>query len=80
MTVHKVRELVRRGLVPCIVGCWGYYATVFGVRKMKRHWRNIVALWGAYPVIWCLAGEAGELLARNCVRTPLLVPPKYLYS
>ena len=53
----KVRALVRRGLVPCIVGCWGYYATIFGVEKMKRHWRNIVARWGAYPVVWCLAGE-----------------------
>ncbi|MFW5884239.1 MAG: DUF4038 domain-containing protein [bacterium] len=53
----KVRGLVRHGLLPCIVGCWGYYATVFGVEKMKRHWRNIVARWGAYPVVWCLAGE-----------------------
>jgi len=27
------------------------------VEKMKQHWRNLVARWGAYPVIWCLAGE-----------------------
>ena len=25
---------------------------------MKQHWRNLVARWGAYPVMWCLAGEA----------------------
>lgn len=53
----KVRALVRKGLLPCIVGCWGYYSTVFGVEKIKRHWRHIIARWGAYPVIWCLAGE-----------------------
>ena len=28
-----------------------------GIPKMKQHWRNIIARWGAYPVIWCLAGE-----------------------
>jgi hypothetical protein len=28
-----------------------------GVAKMKQHWRNIIARWGAYPVVWCLAGE-----------------------
>ncbi len=54
----KVRCLVRKGLTPCIVGCWGYYASIFGTEKMKRHWRHIIARWGAYPVLWCLAGEA----------------------
>jgi hypothetical protein len=29
-----------------------------GLEKMKRHWRHLVARYGAYPVIWCLAGEA----------------------
>jgi len=24
---------------------------------MKQHWRYLVARWGAYPVVWCLAGE-----------------------
>ncbi len=54
----KIDWLVRVGLVPCIVGCWGYFIPWMGVEKMKRHWRNIVARWGAYPVVWCLAGEA----------------------
>lgn len=53
----KIRALVHHGLVPCVVGCWGYYATVFGTGKLRRHWRHIVARWGAYPVVWCLAGE-----------------------
>jgi hypothetical protein len=24
---------------------------------MKRHWRYLIARWGAHPAIWCLAGE-----------------------
>lgn len=53
----RIRELVDRGLAPCIVGCWGYFMIFMGLRKIKQHWRNIVARWGAYPVFWCLAGE-----------------------
>ena len=42
---------------PCIVGCWGYFLPWMGAAKMKQHWRYLVARWGAYPVVWCLAGE-----------------------
>ena len=28
-----------------------------GIERVKKHWRNLVARYGAYPVIWCLAGE-----------------------
>ena len=54
----RIQWLVHSGLVPCIVGCWGYYLPLLGLEKMKKHWRYLVARWGAYPVIWCLAGEA----------------------
>lgn len=54
----RIQHLVSRGLVPCVVGCWGYFVQWMGVAKMKRHWRYLVARWGAYPVVWCLAGEA----------------------
>ncbi|MBN2451246.1 MAG: DUF4038 domain-containing protein, partial [Lentisphaeria bacterium] len=53
----RLRWLVRSGLVPCIVGCWGYYLPWLGIERMKRHWRTLVARYGAYPVVWCLAGE-----------------------
>ena len=53
----KIEHLVRVGLVPCIVGAWGYYLKYTGVQKMKQHWRYLVARYGAYPVVWCLAGE-----------------------
>jgi hypothetical protein len=53
----RIQYLVERGLVPCIVGCWGYFLPLMGIPRMKKHWRNLVARWGAYPVVWCLAGE-----------------------
>ena len=54
----RIQWLARSGLVPCIVSCWGYFLPLMGVEKMKQHLRNMIARWGAYPVIWCLAGEA----------------------
>jgi hypothetical protein len=53
----RVQYLVDHGLMPCIVGCWGYFLPKMGVEKIKQHWRYLVARWGAYPVVWCLAGE-----------------------
>ena len=53
----RIQYLVHRGIVPCVVGCWGYYLPLLGLKRMKQHWRYLVARWGAYPVVWCLAGE-----------------------
>jgi len=53
----KIGHLVESGLVPCIVGMWGYYLPQIGEEKVKRFWRYLVARYGAYPVIWCAAGE-----------------------
>ncbi len=55
---RRISYLVDMGLVPCIFGCWGYYMDFMGLEKMKKHWRYLVARYGALPVIWCLAGEA----------------------
>lgn len=54
----RIQHLTDRGIAPCIVGCWGYFLPIMGIKKMKQHWRYLIARWGAYPVIWCLAGEA----------------------
>jgi hypothetical protein len=53
----RIRHLVDHGIAPCIVGCWGYYLPILGMARMKQHWRYLIARWGAYPAIWCLAGE-----------------------
>jgi hypothetical protein len=53
----RIQHLVSCGLVPCIVGCWGYFLPLMGKARIQQHWRNLIARWGAYPVVWCLAGE-----------------------
>lgn len=54
---ERLQYLVDRGLVPCIVGAWGYHLPWLGVERMKKHWRYLVARYGALPVVWCVAGE-----------------------
>jgi hypothetical protein len=54
----RLGHLVDSGLTPCIVGAWGYFLPMMGVEKAKRHWRYLVARYGAWPVVWCVAGEA----------------------
>ncbi len=56
----RLLAILKAGLVPCIVGAWGYYLPWMGIRKMKQHWCYLIARWSCYPVIWCLAGE-GEM-------------------
>ncbi len=53
----RIAWLARSGLVPAIVGSWGYYLPLMGLAKIKQHWRHMIARWAAYPVVWCLAGE-----------------------
>jgi len=59
---RRIAHLVDTGLVPAIVGGWGRgdcdaMATA-GVEGMKRHWRNLVAHYGAYPTVWIIGGES----------------------
>jgi hypothetical protein len=53
----KIDYLVSKGIVPCIVGGWGFYANWLGEQNVRRHWRYLVARYAAYPVVWCIAGE-----------------------
>jgi hypothetical protein len=55
---QRLGYLVEQGLTPCIVGAWGYFMPWMGVEKMKSHWRYLIARYGAWPVVWCAAGEA----------------------
>jgi hypothetical protein len=55
---RRIAWLVESGLVPCIVGCWGYYIDFAGIEVLKKHWHYLYARYGAYPVVWCMAGEA----------------------
>ncbi len=54
---RRVEHLLEQGLMPCVLGSWGYHLPWLGVEKMKQHWRYLIARWGAWPVVWCAAGE-----------------------
>lgn len=54
---RRIEHLVEQGLVPCIVGSWGYHLPWLGREKMKQHWRYLIARWGVWPVVWCASGE-----------------------
>ncbi len=54
----RIAHLVQMGLAPCLFGSWGYYLELAGPEVLADHWRYLVARYGAYPVIWCVAGEA----------------------
>ncbi len=55
---ERIRYLVDEGITPCIVGAWGYFMKWMGPEKLERHWRYLIARYGALPVVWCVAGEA----------------------
>ncbi|NPA66441.1 MAG: DUF4038 domain-containing protein, partial [Epsilonproteobacteria bacterium] len=54
---RRVQKIVDAGIHPFIFGAWGYYLLKMSEKKMRLHWRYLIARWGAYPVIWSLAGE-----------------------
>ncbi|MCX6878124.1 MAG: DUF4038 domain-containing protein [Verrucomicrobia bacterium] len=58
---RRIQCLVNAGMVPAIVGSWGRSdcdaMALVGVAGLERHWRNLVARYGAYPVVWIVAGE-----------------------
>jgi hypothetical protein len=54
---ERLQYLADEGFVPCIVGGWGYHLPWLGVQRMQKHWRYLVARYGALPVVWCAAGE-----------------------
>lgn len=56
---RRIQHLVEAGITPAIVGGWGRAVGLdaVGLDGYKRHFRNLIARYGAYPVIWILGGE-----------------------
>jgi len=54
----RIQMLISYGITPCIFGTWGFFMKVAGKEHLKRHWRNLLARFAAYPVAFCVAGEA----------------------
>jgi hypothetical protein len=64
---RRIRHLVDSGMVPVIFGGWGRPQSggrstleQVGLDGFKRHWRNLVARYGAYPTVWAVGGEARD--------------------
>jgi hypothetical protein len=64
---ERLAHLVAQGITPCIVGAWGYFISWMTEDQLKAHWRYLIARYGAWPVLWCTAGEANLpwYLAKN---------------
>ncbi|MDR3688015.1 MAG: DUF4038 domain-containing protein [Fimbriimonas sp.] len=60
---RRFAHLVESGIVPVIVGGWGRgdcdAMRMAGLAGIKRHWRNLVARYWAYPTVWIIGGESG---------------------
>lgn len=56
---RRIFHLIEQGLMPAIVGGWGWHMPSIGVERLTRHWRYLIARYGAYPVAWIVGGEAG---------------------
>ena len=57
---RRIKFLVDSEIVPAIIGAWGSEIKTMGVTKMQKHWRYLIARYGAYPVIWILGGEISD--------------------
>ena len=68
---ERIGYLIDHDIAPCIVGAWGYFLPWMGVEKLERHWRYLIARYGASPVVWCAAGEAN---------LPWYLAPKFPYD
>ena len=53
----KMEAIVNAGLVPLLAGSWGFYMKELGVKKMKQHYRYMVARYACYPLMWNVGGE-----------------------
>ena len=58
---RRIAAIVDAGIVPCIVGMWGYYAHVDGCERIRRHWREPRR---------ALRGVPGRVLRRGEVNYP----------
>jgi len=56
---RRFEHLINSGIIPAIVGGWGRAVELnaVGLDGYKRHFRNLIARYGAYPVVWILGGE-----------------------
>jgi hypothetical protein len=70
---RRVQHLVDSEIAPAIVGAWGPILKQISVAHMEKHWRYVIARYGAYPVFWVVGGEVfdpPEEVARKLTASP----------
>jgi hypothetical protein len=54
---RRIQYLIDAGIAPAIVGAWADHLRQMGSQKMKKHWRYVIARYGAFPVFWLGGGQ-----------------------
>jgi hypothetical protein len=54
---RRIAAIAAAGVVPCIFSTWAYYLHAMGSERVLRHWRELIARYSAYPVVFSIAGE-----------------------
>ena len=54
---RRIHALIEAGITPAIVGGWYQVLKQMGATQLKKHWRYVIARYGAYPVFWIVGGE-----------------------
>ena len=57
---RRIQYLIDAGIAPALVGGWHPVLAQMGVAQMKKHWRYVIARYGAYPVFWVVGGELND--------------------
>ena len=70
---RRIQALVDAGIAPAIVGAWHQALGQMGVAKMEKHWRYIIARYGAYPVFWIVGGEVFDPPAEIGNKAPGII-------
>jgi hypothetical protein len=75
---RRVQLLVDSQILPVLVGAWRQALEQMGSEKLKKHWRYVIARYGAYPVLWIVGGEVYDppaaLLRKGAVGRALNSP------
>jgi hypothetical protein len=57
---RRIQYLIDSGMTPAIIGAWQQVIEQMGPAKLKKHWRYIIARYGAYPVFWIGGAEVND--------------------
>ncbi|MBI4166275.1 MAG: DUF4038 domain-containing protein [Acidobacteria bacterium] len=62
---RRIKHLVDSEITLALVGGWQNVASEMRANKLTKHWRYLIARYGAYPVFWIVGGEIFQPLAND---------------